>query len=79
MQRNNPYKIDTFWEVFHSHRCKTAMLILSIIITSGLVVTEIMSIPNPTLHQSFIIIIGYWMGRTSKAKENVRYEGIRYE
>ena len=78
MRRNNPYKIDTFWEVFHTSRCKTAMLIISIIITTGLVITEIIGTPNPTLHQSFIIVIGYWMGRTSKSKENMRYEGIRY-
>ena len=79
MQRNNPYKIDTFWEVFHSSRCKTAMLVISVIVTIGLVIAEILGTPNPTLHQGFIIIMGYWMGRTSKSKENIRYEGIVYE
>ena len=70
--RNNPLKIDTFWEVFHSSKCKTAMLVISIILTAGFVISEVIGNNNPTLHSSFIVIVGYWMGRTSKAIENRR-------
>ena len=70
--KNNPNKIDTFWEVFNSSKCKTAMLILSIILTLGFVISECIGNNNPTLHSCFIVIIGYWMGRTSKAIENRR-------
>lgn len=70
--RNNPYKIDTFWEVFNSSKCKTAMLIISVMITIGFIVTQVTLNPSPTLHSCFIIVIGYWMGRTSKAIENRR-------
>lgn len=70
--RNNPLKIDTFWEVFNSSKCKTAMLIISIILTAGFVASEVLGNNNPTLHSCFIVIVGYWMGRTSKAIENRR-------
>ena len=70
--KNNPNKIDTFWEAFNSSKCKTAMLIISIIMTIGFVANELIGNNNPTLHSCFIVIIGYWMGRTSKAIENQR-------
>lgn len=69
---NNPHKIDTFWEVFNSSKCKTAMLIISILLTAGFVISEVLGNNNPTLHSCFIVIVGYWMGRTSKAIENRR-------
>jgi hypothetical protein len=70
--KNNPHKIDTFWEVFNSSKCKTAMLIISILLTAGFVISEVIGNNNPTLHSCFIVIVGYWMGRTSKAIENRR-------
>lgn len=69
---NNPYKIDNFWEAYNSSRCKTAMLIISIIIIAGFAICEVLGNSNPTLYNCFVIIIGYWMGRTSKSKENQR-------
>lgn len=71
-RHNNPLKIDTFWEVFNSSKCKTAMLIISILLTAGFVISEVIGNNNPTLHSCFIVIVGYWMGRTSKAIENRR-------
>jgi len=69
MPKNNPNKIDTFWEAYNSSRCKTAMLCISILLIAGFIIAELSEIE--TMISSYIIIIlGYWMGRTSKAKEN---------
>ena len=66
---SNDSSIDTFWEAYNSSRCKTAMLVISVIITIGFVIGELLDIGNASMQSCFIIIIGYWMGRTSKAHD----------
>jgi len=67
--KNNPNKIDTFWEAYNSSRCKTAMLIISILMIAGFIIAELCNIETK-ISTYIIIILGYWMGRTSKAQEN---------
>ena len=62
-------EIDTFWETFNMSRCKTAMLVISIIITLSFAATEIFGQSNNNLEIAFFVVIGYWTGRTTKAKE----------
>jgi len=69
IKHNNPNKIDTFWEAYNTSRCKTAMLIISILLIAGFIIAELCSI-DTKISTYIIIILGYWMGRTSKAKEN---------
>ena len=66
---NKTDTVDTFWEAYNTSRCKTAMLIISVLVVIGFVVSEIYGLQN-NLYACFIIITGYWMGRTSKAKDN---------
>lgn len=68
MKKNN--NIDTFWEVFNCSRCKTAMLIITLIIFLGVTYAEMTGKGSSFLQQVAIIVIGYWTGRSSKAKEN---------
>lgn len=62
-------EIDTFWECFNESRCKTAMLIISIIITLAFVISELFGIQSIEIKTMMLIIIGYWIGRTSKSKD----------
>lgn len=78
IHKNNPHKIDTFWEAYNSSRCKTAMLIISILLIAGFIIAEICSIETK-ISTYIIIILGYWMGRTSKAKENRLTESGTHE
>lgn len=77
-KHNNPYKIDTFWEAYNSSRCKTAMLIISILLIAGFIAAELCSIETK-ISTYIIIILGYWMGRTSKAQENRLKESGKHE
>ncbi|MFA6897775.1 MAG: hypothetical protein WCQ96_05870, partial [Patescibacteria group bacterium] len=63
-------QIDSFWETFNSSRCKTAMLLITILVFLGVVVAEVLGTSSAFLHECAIIILGYWSGRSSKAKEN---------
>lgn len=72
MNKNN---IDTFWENFNSSRCKTAMLVISLLITLGLVFTECSGRSSEVLVMAFFTVIGFWSGRTTKAKDpNISFE-----
>jgi len=64
-----PNTIDTFWEAFNESRCKTAMLVISVIVTAGVVISEIAGTSSPALQTALVLILGYWAGRTSKAKD----------
>ncbi len=63
------FKIDSFWEAFNASRCKTAMLLISIIIALAFAGSQLLQVESQELNAAIIIIIGYWAGRTSKAKE----------
>ena len=46
------------------------MLLISIIITVAFSIDQIFSGGNQDLAKGFFAIIAYWIGRTTKAKEN---------
>jgi len=60
-----------FWKAYNSSRCKTAMLIISIIITLAFSVDQIWGTGNQDLAKGFFAVMAYWIGRTSKNKENI--------
>ena len=67
--------IDTFWENFNMSRCKTAMLGISLMITAGLVFTECLNKSSEVLTMAFFTVIGFWTGRSTKAKDkNMSFE-----
>ena len=67
--------IDTFWENFNMSRCKTAMLVISIIIALSLAYVECNQRSSEVLTMAFFVVIGYWTGRTTKAKDkNISFE-----
>jgi len=68
MEKNDA--VDTFWETFNTSRCKTAMLVITTIVFLGVVVAELLGNSSTFLQQCAVIIVGYWSGRSSKAKEN---------
>ncbi len=61
--------IDTFWENFNMSRCKTAMLVIAILITSGLVYCECFGDSSMVLIMAFFAVQGFWAGRATKAKD----------
>lgn len=67
MEGNN--QIDTFWEAYNSSRCKTAMLVISLLVFAGVVISEVIGTPSELLKTLAIVIVGYWTGRTSKSKD----------
>lgn len=62
-------QIDSFWETFNSSRCKTAMLIITILVFLGVVAAEVTGEGSAFLRECAIIILGYWSGRSSKSKD----------
>ncbi len=60
-----------FWSAFHSSRCKTAMLILSIIITTAFCIDQIWGNQNQNLTILCFSAVFFWSGRMTKAKENL--------
>lgn len=66
----NAGAVDTFWETFNSSRCKTAMLVISVLFTLIYGYTIVKGIENEQLALIMIGIIGFWSGRGSKAKDN---------
>ena len=79
LPKSTPHKIDSFWMAYNSSRCKTAMLCISIIVTTGFIISESTGNPSFKLHQVMIILLGYWMRRTSKAQENRLIESAKHE
>ena len=67
MENNN---ISHFWKAYNSSRCKTAMLIVSVIITLAFSIDQIWGSQNSDLAKGFFVVMGYWIGRSSKSKEN---------
>jgi len=65
--------VDTFWENFNSSRCKTAMLIITVIITIVFGLSILFQIPNENLTVIMMGVVGFWSGRSTKAKD-VRIE-----
>jgi hypothetical protein len=61
---------DSFWESFNSSRCKTAMLIISIVVVLIWGVTIVAQIPNEELTVIVMGIIGFWSGRSTKVKDH---------
>ena len=59
-----------FWKAYNSSRCKTAMLVLSILVTLAFCIDQIAGSGNQDLSKGFFIVIAYWIGRMSKSKEN---------
>jgi len=59
-----------FWHSYNSSRCKTIMMIISIIITLAFAFDQLFGSRNADLTKGFFAIIGYWIGRSSKSKEN---------
>lgn len=62
--------ISHFWKAYNSSRCKTAMLIISVLITTAFCIDQIWGSGNQDLAKGFFIVIAYWIGRTTKAKES---------
>lgn len=60
---------DNFFHAFNSSRCKTAMLIISIIITTAFAYAEATGNQSEALQTGFILIVGFWSGRTTKGKD----------
>ena len=46
------------------------MTILSIIVVLALVTMELLQIPSDRMWEAFLIVIGYWVGRGTKVKDN---------
>ncbi len=61
--------IDTFWEAYNASRCKTAMLVFSVIAFLGYVVSVLLEKKSDDLHLIVLALLGYWMGRASKARD----------
>ena len=61
-----------FWKVYNSSRCKTTMSILSLIIVLALCITEVFQAPSPRIWEAFLIVMGYWVGRGTKVRDDVK-------
>lgn len=67
--------VDRFFEAFNMSRCKTAMLVISSLITIGFVAAELLQIPSENLKLIMIGVFGYWTGRFIKGKDrNINYD-----
>ena len=60
-----------FWSSYNSSRCKTAMLIISIFITLAFCIDQIWGSGNHDLAKGFFAVLAYWLGRTTKSRENL--------
>lgn len=63
-------EIDNFWGIVGDPKCKTAMLILTMMIFAAALYAEVSGSGTDTLKMWGFAIIAYWTGRTSKAQEN---------
>ena len=66
----NNNNISHFWKAYNSSRCKTVMMIISVIITLAFSFDQICGSGNQDLAKACFIVIAYWVGRVSKSKEN---------
>lgn len=62
----------SFWKAYNSSRCKTVMMVISIIVTTAFVLDQLIGSGTPDLAKGFFAVIGYWIGRSSKSKENIQ-------
>lgn len=62
--------VDSFWEAFNSSRCKTAMLVITIMLTLMFGISVLFNRPNEELTVFMGIALGFWTGRSTKAKDN---------
>lgn len=58
-----------FWKSYNSSRCKTVMMVISVLITCAFAIDQLFGTGSPDLAKGFFAIIGYWIGRTSKSKD----------
>jgi len=63
---NNPNKIDSFYEIFQSSRCKTAMLVITCLVFFGIVLMELFKGASPFMQFLAISVMGFWTGRATK-------------
>lgn len=66
-QKRSKRILNGFWSAFNESRCKTAMLVISILITLIYGITVIGQIPTSGLREIVLIILTFWFGRASKA------------
>ena len=59
------------WGAFNQSRCKTALLLGSVLIWGAFIITEIMGNPSIPTQQASTLVFIYWMGRHSKSQENI--------
>lgn len=59
-----------FWKAYNSSRCKTAMLMITAVITVSFCIDQLFGSQNQTLTTAFFSSMFYWTGRSSKAIEN---------
>lgn len=62
--------INHFWRAYNSSRCKTAMLMITFVITIAFCIDQLLGTPNQNLTTAFFAAMLYWTGRSSKAIEN---------
>ena len=48
------------------------MSVLSLIIVLALCITEICQMPSMRIWEAFLIVIGYWVGRGTKVRDDVK-------
>lgn len=58
-----------FWKAYNSSRCKTVMMVISIIITLSFCLDQLFGGQNQDLAKGFFAIMAYWIGRTTKAED----------
>ena len=68
-------EIDNIWGIVGDPKCKTAMLILTMMVFFAALYAEVSGGGTETLKLWGFTIIAYWTGRTSKAQENRVLEG----
>ena len=61
--------MQNFWTIYNSSRCKTTMSVLSLVIVLSLAITEIAQCSSPRLWEAFLIVIGYWVVRGTKVRD----------
>ena len=69
METKNTFQ-QNFWKSYNSSRCKTAMMIISMMITLAFCLDQIWGSGNQDLAKGFFAVLAYWVGRSSKSKEN---------
>jgi len=72
----NPTQIDNIYEflysIFNAPRCKTAILIITIILTLVYGYLEITKAVSQNMISIMTVLLGFWIGRTSKKEETLK-------